>query len=86
MIFNSGRVTENQRDLENLLQSLPVFEFDADAAMEYGKLRTELKRAGRPIPAVDSMIAAIARVRGATVLSADKHFHEVAGLNIQSWL
>src|SRR4051794_22146699 len=80
MVLNSMRVASNQSKLELLLRRLQTYEFDADAAMEYGRIRTELRRVGRPLPAVDVMIAAIARLHGLTVLTADRHFSSVPGI------
>jgi tRNA(fMet)-specific endonuclease VapC len=38
--------------------------FTRDAAEEYGKIATELKRIGRPMQQIDIMIGAIARSLG----------------------
>jgi hypothetical protein len=38
------------------------------------KLSTELLRKGKPVPAVDSTIAAIALNRGLRVITKDRHF------------
>lgn len=85
-IYASHRFDENMTNLRSLLASIVVLPFDATAAEEYGRIRAELKVAGRPIPSTDAQIAAVARVHQLTVLTADRHFQYVDRLSAQSWL
>jgi predicted nucleic acid-binding protein len=48
-----------------------VWPFDAAAALEYGAIFVLRREAGRPIATMDLMIAAIARARGAAVVTRD---------------
>jgi predicted nucleic acid-binding protein len=56
-----------------------------ETAAVYAELRSALRRAGRPIPANDAWIAALALQHRLPVLSRDEHFDAVAGLVRQSW-
>ena len=86
MVFNSRRAQPNRARLESLLEQLRIWEFDSSAAMEFGRLRTELRAKGRPIPTFDILIAAIARANHLTLLTADHHFEAVGGLSVENWL
>jgi tRNA(fMet)-specific endonuclease VapC len=86
MVFNSARIDENQDRLNPFLKDHVIWEFDAEAATEYGRIRTELRKVGRPIPAIDVMIAAIARCQDLIVLLSDQHFRFVANLRCENWL
>jgi tRNA(fMet)-specific endonuclease VapC len=86
MVFNSSRVAENERDLLRFLETFDNHEYDAAAAIEFGRIKSELRRIGRPIPDVDVQIAAVARAHGLTLLTADAHFAFVEGLKIENWL
>lgn len=86
MAYNSARVAENEAKLTTMLSRFRLYEFDLAAAAEFGRIRTEQRRAGRPIPPIDAQIAAVARLHGLTVLSADAHFTAVAGLRVENWL
>ena len=86
MVFNSARELENRRDLERLIRRCVVYSFDDAAAEEFGRIQTELRRIGRPIPAIDSQIAAIARVHDLIILSSDRHFNYVPTLAVENWL
>ena len=86
MVFNSVRVADNERDLHRFLSNFQVIELDSNAAMEFGRIKAELRRSGRMIPAVDIQIAAISRARNLTLLTADGHFASVPRLLIENWL
>jgi len=86
MVFNSARVRSNRTRLEALVRQLHVWEMDRGAAMEFGKIRAELRLKGRPIPTFDVLIAAIARVNDLVLLTADRHFDSVSGLAVENWL
>jgi tRNA(fMet)-specific endonuclease VapC len=85
-VHASQRQAENLRNLNRLLDHIPVLAFDSAAAEMYGRIRAELKAKGRPIPGTDAQIAAVARLHDLTVLSTDRHFHYVDGLSVASWL
>jgi tRNA(fMet)-specific endonuclease VapC len=86
MVFNSQRQSENMVRLERLLQDLAICEFTPEAAMEYGRVKAELRRKGQPIPQNDLQIASVAKAHRFTLLTADGHFQVVPGLNIENWL
>lgn len=86
MIYNSRRVAENERRLQEFLDAFPLLPLDMIAAREYGQIRQQLRKLGRPIPQIDGQIAAIARVRDLAVLTADAHFSHVPGLRTENWL
>ncbi len=71
-------LAENLRHFE----ILPV---DGDTAMSYAALRGELKKRGRPIPANDSWIAALAMQHRQPVLTRDEHFDALPGVARKSW-
>ena len=52
----------------------------AATAANYAEVRLELERAGNPIPQNDTWIAALARQHALPVLSNDRHFDAVPGL------
>ena len=79
---NGSRLGHNTRELAEFLDSpyvalLPV---TMDTAERYGRIATELRRAGAPIPSNDMWIAAHAMEVGAELVTFDRHFDEVAGL------
>lgn len=86
-IANSARRDENAERLAIFLQApIAVLTFDAEDAGEAGSVRAELKRAGTPIGAYDLLIAAQARRRHATLVTANSgEFARVPGLVTEDW-
>jgi predicted nucleic acid-binding protein len=77
--------TRHERWLVTFLGGCRVLAVDEGTAERYAEIRDELKRIGRPIPANDVWIAALARQHALPVLSRDKHFDSVAGLTRIGW-
>ena len=78
-----SRARENRRALEDFLEEpfvdlLPV---TAAVARQYGRVFAGLRRAGTPIPVNDIWIAASAIDCGGTLLTFDRDFDRIAGLD-----
>jgi tRNA(fMet)-specific endonuclease VapC len=86
MVHNSAKVAANEASLRRFLTRFREYSFDNAAAEDFGKIKTALRRAGRPIPSVDAQIAAVARTNGLTVLTGDAHFAAVPNLKFENWL
>lgn len=85
-VYASSHRRRNMVNLERLLERIAVLDFDIAAAEEYGRIKAELKDKGRPIPGTDVQIAAVARLHGLVVLSADRHLSYVDNLRVENWL
>lgn len=71
-----------------LTESLPnyrILDIDEETTVHYASLRTEIKKAGTPIPTNDVWIAALCRQYALPLLSRDKHFDSVNGLQRIEW-
>lgn len=86
MVFNSARIRENTDDLDCLLRDFRYWNFDEAAAVEFGRVRAELRRKGFTIPSIDVQTAAIARANDLTVITADRHFAFIDNLKLENWL
>lgn len=86
MVFNSVRVESNAVELQVFLDDYEHWPYDQSAANEFGRIKSELRKVGRPIPDVDVQIAAIARANQLVLLTADAHFEQVSGLQVENWL
>ena len=71
--------------LESELPHFDVLAVTDETAIAYAALRVALRRSGRPIPANDAWIAALALQHRLPVLSRDQHFDAVPNLQRQSW-
>jgi tRNA(fMet)-specific endonuclease VapC len=71
--------------LESHLPEFEVLPITGETTVSYATLRVALKKTGRPIPANDAWIAALALQHGLPVLTRDEHFDAVPGLSRTTW-
>lgn len=71
-----------------LASHVPQFEVLAvteETTLTYAVVRVALKRIGRPIPANDAWIAALALQHRLPILTRDEHFDAVPNLQRKAW-
>ena len=71
--------------LESQLSYFDILVVTEETTFAYAELRVVLKRSGRPIPANDAWIAALALQHRLAILSRDEHFDVVPGLQRERW-
>ena len=71
--------------LRELIRATRVLPVEEDTSRYYAAIRTELKKAGNPIPSNDLWIAALCRQHRLPLLSQDRHFAAVHGLELVGW-
>lgn len=83
----SARADRNRDRIKDFLTApIGVLAFEAEDAREAGDIRADLERAGSPIGPYDILIAAQARRRGATLVTANtREFARVPGLRTEDW-
>ena len=85
-IAQSRRRKEYEMWLADLIAATRVLPVDLETASHYAEVRSELKKAGNPIPSNDPWIAALCRQHRLPLLSQDKHFDTVPGLKRIGWV
>ena len=85
-VMNSMQSTKNMANLKLFLSAFISFPFDSRAARKYGEIRLLLKQAGTPIGPNDLMIAAIALVNDAVIVTHNtREFSRIQNLKIEDW-
>ena len=84
-LFESRHRQALETFLDTLIRESLVLRVDEATTRHYAALRSELRKAGRPIPENDVWIAALARQHDQPLVSRDEHFDDVAGLKRLSW-
>jgi tRNA(fMet)-specific endonuclease VapC len=84
-IAESKRRSAYEAWLESHLIHFDILSVTDETAVAYAALRVSLKRSGRPIPANDAWIAALALQHRLPVLSRDGDFDVVPGLDRRNW-
>ena len=85
-VEKSMAIEKNRIALSLFLSPITVLSFQASAAEEYGKIRAELERQGRPIGPMDMLIAGHAKSEGLVLVTNNtKEFYRVEGLMMEDW-
>ncbi len=71
--------------VDELLAAIDVLPWTSATARRYGMVRAELERRGRPLSALDLMIAAHAAEHDMALVTNDGAFGAVPGLRVEDW-
>jgi tRNA(fMet)-specific endonuclease VapC len=74
-----------ERWLTEYLPTLRILDVDEGTTVHYAAVRSQLKKAGTPIPSNDAWIAALARQHALPIVSRDRHFDLVPGTDRITW-
>lgn len=81
--------SRNRKRYEQWLNEyLPIFrilDVDEGTTLPYVTIRSALKKAGTPIPSNDVWIAALCKQYALPILSRDRHFDAVPGIQRIGW-
>lgn len=67
------------------LAAVTVYDWDSEAARCYGVMRASMEKKGKVLGALDQLVAAHALSRGATMVTSDRAFGMVSGLDVEDW-
>ena len=90
LAYGAGKSRDPERNttlVTEFLATLPVIGQDLPSALEFGRLKARLERAGRRIADADLLIASIALANGASVVTGNrKHYERIDGLRTEDWI
>lgn len=84
-VENSSDREANMNVLNRTLAGMRTWPLTRSASREFGKISAFLKKNGRPIGALDVMIAAIALTTDCIVVTRDSDMLAVPGLAVENW-
>ncbi|MBI5410748.1 MAG: PIN domain-containing protein [Nitrospirae bacterium] len=85
--FNSTRVEDNLRAVDEFRRVARVFNLDVGAAILFGKIKAALKRERNLLNDSDLYIAAIVlSTQSVLVTNNVRHFHRIEGLILENWV
>lgn len=84
-IAQSRHRARYRRWLDGLITDCTVLDINEQTTHHYAAINVELRQAGKPIPTNDLWIAALCRQHGLPLLSRDRHFDLVSGVQRFDW-
>lgn len=85
-VAKSSQAEKNKAALDQFLLPLDILDFDGLAALEYGRIRSDLERQGSVIGPLDLLIAAHVKSLGLVlVTNNEREFSRVKGLKVENW-
>ena len=81
----STRRSSYEAWMDSHLAHFEILSVTDDTAVTYAALRVALRRSGRPIPANDAWIAALALQHRLPILTRDEHFDAVPRIDRRTW-
>jgi tRNA(fMet)-specific endonuclease VapC len=83
---NSSNPKKHIEQIDLFLQTISIIYIDYETSKNYSKIKAKLKKLGIPIPENDIWIAAITIQNNFLLVSDDKHFENIDGLNLKETL
>ena len=83
--LNEVLIGTREKDLQKVTEFFTNFEilsFDEKAAHKSAEIEKELNKEGSPIEKLDVLIASICINKGLSLITTDKHFLRIKGLNV----
>jgi tRNA(fMet)-specific endonuclease VapC len=85
-VEKSMQIEKNKVALLKFLTPIEIADFNFEASIEYGKIRSDLEKKGTPIGSLDLLIAAHAlSLKITLVTNNENEFSRVTGLKIENW-
>jgi tRNA(fMet)-specific endonuclease VapC len=85
-IAHSSHAEDYRRQLRFLLKRVRVWPLEQETAQIYGELCADLRRQGKVLSQVDLMLAAMAKLRGLTILTTDRDFEALPDIRVENWV
>ncbi|KPQ43376.1 MAG: tRNA(fMet)-specific endonuclease VapC [Candidatus Methanoperedens nitroreducens] len=81
----SVKKKESISNIDSLIKSMEILEFDMPAAVKAANIHAKLKNSGRTLEIEDLFIAGIVLANNEELLTRDDHFNRIPGLRCRSW-
>ncbi len=84
--YRSKYSQENVKLVHELIDNLKLLEFDRNSAKSSGRIIEELRKDGKEIGDMDSMIGGIVLANAETLITRNlEHFNRIPGLRTEKW-
>ena len=84
--YNSSKLVENLKSINELLVEINILNFDSKSGEQFGRIKSDLKKKGENLNDSDILIAATALSNNMIlVTNNERHFQRIENLRLQNW-
>lgn len=84
--YKSKRVASNLAKIKTIENTLEIISISRELVEIFGILKSNLKKAGKPLDDFDLILASTAMTHNLTIVTNnEKHFRRIDGLKIENW-
>jgi len=86
-VYNSQNIEKNLNTIKNFLLPFEIIDFDEKSAIEYAKIKANLRKKGQIIGELDMQIAGVALSNNLILITNnEKEFNRIENLKIENWV
>jgi tRNA(fMet)-specific endonuclease VapC len=83
--FKSQKVESNIAKVRKIENSIEIISINTDQVELFGMLKVKLEKAGTPLDDFDLILAATALSHNLILVTNERHFSRIEGLQIENW-
>ncbi len=83
--YLSSKREDNLEDVKEAISNMQILDLTPQACEEASRIFYSLKESGKMISEFDILIAAIAKTNGENILTRDRHFESIKGIDLIWW-
>ena len=80
---NAKQFEKHTKQLQDFITNVQIIPIDSDTSKYYGKIKSQLRKSGKPIPDKDIWIASLSMQHNYTLITNDAHFTNVSLLKFK---
>lgn len=85
--YNSSQVAHNLARAEMFARQISVLGLGDETLKTFGRVKSDLRKQGQPLPDFDLLIAATAIAEGRVLVTNNtRHYARLPGLQLENWL
>lgn len=84
-VFKSEKISDNFQEITELVENFQIIEFTKDTAIRFGKLINYLRKNGKQIGVMDTLLASIALEHDYKIITRNNKHFQLTGVKIELW-
>lgn len=84
--YNSSQVVNNVARTEQFINNIAILSLSSNAFKQYGSLKAQLRRIGKPVADFDLLIASVALAENCILVTNNtRHYERIPEIRLDNW-